>query len=46
MLICHNVVFNESFTTGVLLTHLSYFTSLHYWGYVGVSFNDYRGKKA
>lgn len=40
MLICHNVVFNESFTTGILLTHLSYFMSLHGWGYVGVSFND------
>lgn len=45
MLICHNVVFNKSFTTGVLLKHLSYFMPLHDWGYVGLSFNDYRGKK-
>lgn len=42
MLICHNVVFNESFTTGVLLTHKLF----HDWDYVGVSFNDHRGKKA
>ena len=45
MLICHNVLFDKSFTIDVLLKHLSYFTPLHDWGYAGVSFNDYRGKK-